>query len=91
MSLAQYTRQLNDGLHALDLPLDDDVEVLLLDLGEHKEVDGPGVAGLGILRDERPQALVDVLRQEGCIRGLQQTLATCCAEAKSDVPWYGRA
>ena len=34
--LAQHTRELDDGLHALHLALDDLVKVLLLHLREHQ-------------------------------------------------------
>ena len=65
MSLTEDTSQLNDSLHALHLSLNDNVEVLLLDIREGQEVDGTGVARLRVLRDEFPQALVEVLGQEG--------------------------
>lgn len=64
MSFTQYTSQLNDSLHALHLPLNDDIEVFLLDLGEQQEVDGSCVTGLGVFGDEWPEGLVDVLGQE---------------------------
>ena len=54
MALADGAGKLDHGLHALDLALNDLVEVLLLDLGEGQEVDGADVAGLGDLGDEFP-------------------------------------
>ena len=63
MLFAQVPGELNDGLHALHLALDNLVEVLLLDLGEGQEVNGTGI-GFGVLRHEWLQALVDVLREE---------------------------
>ena len=71
MALTQHTGQLNDRLHALHLPLNDDVEVLFLDLREEQEVNGSRVAGLGVLGDEFPKTLVDALGQERRVGGLQ--------------------
>ncbi len=62
--LAENTGQLDDGLHALYLTFDDDVEVFLLDLREQEEVDGPGVSRPWILRDERSEGLVQVFGDE---------------------------
>lgn len=72
MTLAHGSRELNDDLHALNLTFDRRVEVLLFHLWEQQEVNGTSIASLGILRDERPQGLVDVLGQERRVRRLKQ-------------------
>lgn len=64
--LADVTGELDYGLHPLDLPFDDLVEVLLLDLREGKEVDGTDV-GTSSLGDKRPESLVDALGEEGSV------------------------
>ena len=70
MSFTEHTCQLDDGLHALDLSLDDNVEIFLLDFGERQEVNGSCIAGGGIFRNKWPKRLVDVLRQERRVRRL---------------------
>ena len=70
MTFTDVTSKFDDGLHALDLALDDLVKILLLDLWERQEVDGADICAR-LLGDERPQALVDVLSQEGSVRGLR--------------------
>ena len=70
MPIPYIPSQLNNGLHTLDLPLNNLVKVLLLDLRERKEVDGADICAR-LLGDERPQALVDILGQEGSVRGLR--------------------
>ena len=52
MPFTEDASELDDSLHPLDLALDDFIEVLFLDLGEHQEVNRPGVAVLRVLRDE---------------------------------------
>ena len=71
MTFTDVTSKFDDGLHALDLALDHLIKVLLLDFGEGQEVDGADVAGLGVLGDEFPEALVDALGQERRVGGLQ--------------------
>ena len=52
MPLTKDTSELDDGLHALDFPLDDLVEVLLLDIREEQEVHRTSITSRGILGDE---------------------------------------
>ena len=52
VALADGGRELDHGLHTLDLALDDLVEVLLFNRREGEEVDGADVACLGIFGDE---------------------------------------
>lgn len=68
MALTHGSGELDDDLHTLHLSLDGGIEVLLLHLWEEQEVDRPGIAIFGILRDERPQGLVDILCQERRVR-----------------------
>lgn len=68
MTLAHGSRELDDDLHTLDLPLDSRVEVLLLHFWEEQEVDRPGITSLWVFGDERPQGLVNVLGQERRVR-----------------------
>lgn len=68
MALAHGSGELDDNLHTLDLALDCRIEVLLLHFWEEDEVNRPGITSLWVLRDERPQRLVNVLSQERRVR-----------------------
>jgi hypothetical protein len=70
VALADRACELDDGLHALHLALDVRVEILLLDLGKTEEVHRTRVDDGRVCGDERPQALVQILRQERRVRRL---------------------
>lgn len=63
--IPQQPRQVDDGLHPLDLPLDDLVKVLFPDLGEHSEVHRTNVL-VAVLRGrgKGQERVVEVFRSE---------------------------
>ena len=61
---ARIPDELNDGLHALESPLDFGVKELLSDLGERQEVNASRVGPLMLLGEVGKQLLVDVVGQE---------------------------
>ena len=65
-AISDRSRQLYDSLHALDLTLDDGVEVFLLHLREAEEMDRTGIF-VGAGWDEYSELLVDAFGQEGCV------------------------
>jgi hypothetical protein len=70
--LSDIPSEIDDSLHALHLAFYHLVEVFLLDVGEHEEVDGSCVWNRRILRDIFTQSLVEILCQERSVRGLSK-------------------
>jgi len=67
MFLSDIPSQFDDGLHALDLAFDNDIEVFLLDLWEGEEVDRAYISCRGVFRNERSECLIDVFCHEGSV------------------------
>lgn len=85
-SFSHNSGQLDDGLHSLDLTLDDGVKVFLSDFRIHDKVYGSDVVFLVFRgRCERKETVVQVLGGEGGEGGLQtrMSLVSHCAKVRT--------
>lgn len=65
MLLAKSTTKLNYALHTFDLSLDVFIEILIIDRGERKEVNGPSVLPqIDVRRNEGEETLIHCLGHE---------------------------
>jgi hypothetical protein len=83
--------QLNNCLHPSHLSLDNDIEVFLLHLWEHQEMDRSAIWNSGVIGDELSQRLIDVLCQERRVRGLNMSFSLGDEDLMDVLPLFGTA
>lgn len=52
MTFTNVTRELDNGLHPLNLSFNNGIEVFFLNVGEEQEVNGSSITGRGVLGDK---------------------------------------